>query len=102
MTTAVRTREAVLAELAETAEALACANAEATRLYGCRTALLQEGRQLVPPITQRELAATAKVTEEAIIQVLRKAALVDAHAAGEHTTKVPKCPTCKAEGRNGG
>lgn len=82
MATAEREREAILAELAQVADELAATNAKATDLYGARLALLQEGRRLAKPITQRELAATAGVTEEAVIQVLRKAARQAAEANG--------------------
>lgn len=71
---AQRSREAILHDLADVAGRLAAANQRATDLYRQRLGLLQEGRALGQPITQRELAATAGVTEEAVIQVLRKAA----------------------------
>lgn len=67
-------RATILAALDTIADKLAEANEAATQLYAARLHLLQEGRSLTPPITQRELAAHAKVSEEAVIQVLRKAA----------------------------
>lgn len=67
-------RDSILAALDTIADELAVANDEATRLYAVRLDLLQQGRALTPPITQRVLAEHAKVSEEAVIQVLRKAA----------------------------
>lgn len=101
-TTVGRAPEVVLAELAEVAQELADTLTAEQSLYRRRLALMEEGRAMQPPITQRQLAATAGTTEEAVIQALRKAALLRAHAAGEHAgRKVPKCPDCKAEARNG-
>lgn len=66
-------RDAIKAELGQVADELATVNATSTELYARRLALLLAGRALQPPITQRELAAAAGVSEEAVIQVLRKA-----------------------------
>lgn len=102
MTTTERAREVVLAELAEVAAELAATLGNAEQLYKRRLALMEEGRAMAQPITQRQLAATAGTTEEAVIQALRKAQLLRAHAAGEHGGRtIPKCPDCKAEARNG-
>lgn len=94
-----RNRDVVLAELAHVADELTGTLATEAQLYTRRLRLLQEGRAMDPPITQGVLAATAKVSEEAVIQVLRKQAMIDAHQAGEHTTAVPKCPECKKASR---
>lgn len=100
---AERDREVVLAELAQVSAELKDTLTSEARLYDQRLALMEEGRALAQPITQRQLAATAGVTEEAVIQALRKASLRRTHAAGEHAGRtVPKCPDCKAEARNGG
>jgi len=96
--TTTRERADVLADLAQVAAALTATQQDEAGLYAQRTALLQEGRALVPPVTQRELAKTAGVSEEAIVQVLRKQAFIDAHGAGEHSEPVAKCPRCKANG----
>lgn len=83
MTVAPRDRDVILADLGRVAADLADTNARAASLYADRLALLQEGRALPKPITQRELAATAGVTEEAVIQVLRKAARQAAEVNGK-------------------
>lgn len=94
-----RDRATILALLDQVADELTTVNDEATRLYAYRLELLEEGRAQDPPITQRELAAHAKVSEEAVIQVLRKAErqrLAEAHLAGEHRRGgPPACPECK-------
>jgi transcription initiation factor TFIIIB Brf1 subunit/transcription initiation factor TFIIB len=69
-----RDRDALLAELGQVAAELEVAEAERTELYAKRLAIYQEARALDPPVTQRELAERAKVTEVAVIQALRKAA----------------------------
>ncbi len=69
-----RDREQLLAELDTVAAELEQAEAERTELYAKRLAIYQEARALDPPVTQRELAERAKVTEVAVIQALRKAA----------------------------
>lgn len=66
-------REQILADLAAVASTLSQVEATRTSLYARRLALWQQARNLVPPITQRELAATSGVTEPLVIQNLRKA-----------------------------
>lgn len=63
-------RKAVLDELATIAARLA----ENDGLYARRLELFAEGRAMVPPILQRELAAAAGVTETAVTKELKRAA----------------------------
>lgn len=85
MTTSTRPRrrkatpEEVRADLTSAIQAnrIALEEAEArrTRLYAERLDLYRKARDLSPPITQRELAELAGVSEPAVIQTLRKAGL---------------------------
>lgn len=70
----MRSRDTLLTELEAVAAELEQAESERTDLYAKRLAIYQEARALQPPVTQRELAERAKVTEVAVIQALRKAA----------------------------
>lgn len=69
-----RRPDAILRELGHVANQLGDVEARRGDLYAKRLALYQEARALVPPITNRVLAEHTGVTEEAVIQVLRKAA----------------------------
>jgi hypothetical protein len=74
-------RAALLAELDEVTDELDQVEERRANLYARRTGIFQRARALSPPITQRELAEHARVTDAAVIQVLRKAA-----RAGNGTT----------------
>lgn len=67
-------RAELLAELDTVADELDQVEASRSELYARRTGIFQRGRAMDPPITQRELAEHARVTDAAVIQVLRKAA----------------------------
>lgn len=67
-------RDELMAELDQVADRLDVVEAERTELYARRLAIFQRARAIDPPVTQRELAERARVTEPAVIQALRKAA----------------------------
>lgn len=69
-----RSPERILRELGHVAGQLGDVEARRADLYAKRLALFQEARALDPPVTNRVLAEATGVTEEAVIQVLRKAA----------------------------
>lgn len=69
-----RSPERILRELGHVSNQLGEVEARRSELYAKRLALYQEARQLDPPVTNRVLAEATGVTEEAVIQVLRKAA----------------------------
>jgi len=66
--------DAIADQLDQVADRLDVVEAERTELYARRTSVFQRARAMDPPITQRELAEHARVTDAAVIQVLRKAA----------------------------
>lgn len=67
-------RADLLTELDRIADELDEVEGQRADLYARRTSVFQRGRAMDPPITQRELAEHARVTDAAVIQVLRKAA----------------------------
>jgi len=67
-------RTELLAELDAIADQLDQVEEQRADLYARRTSVFQRARAMDPPITQRELAEHARVTDAAVIQVLRKAA----------------------------
>jgi hypothetical protein len=67
-------RDGLMAELDQVTARLDTVEAERTDLYARRLAIFQRARAIDPPVTQRELAERAHVTEPAVIQALRKAA----------------------------
>lgn len=67
-------RAELLAELDAIADQLDQVEGQRAELYARRTSVFQRARAMDPPITQRELAEHARVTDAAVIQVLRKAA----------------------------
>lgn len=66
--------EALLEELAATADRIDAVNAEQEALWARRLAIYQAARDREPPITQQALASAARVSEVAVIQTLKKAA----------------------------
>jgi hypothetical protein len=68
------TPDQLLNQLDSVAADLDTVEARRAQLYLLRLAIFQVARAQQPPITQRELAERARVTEPAVIQALRKAA----------------------------
>ena len=81
-------RARIADEVIRVAGELRVVDAERTRLFAERLDLWLAGRALDPPITQRELAALAGVTEPAVIQALKKARTQETtpHGQPEPTT----------------
>jgi hypothetical protein len=70
--TTERTRDQVLAELADVAASMDRLTARLDGLREGRLALWAEGRALAEPIPHRVLGETAGVGEEAVLKALRK------------------------------
>lgn len=72
--------EELLAEMAETAEALRSAEQRVDDLRAARVKLWQQGRELDPPIPNGRMASASGVSEEAVLKAKRKAKAAQAAA----------------------